>query len=144
MLGMHNTCIQRTQIDTKTTSANPVLQLQKAQWPKTHSRKERWHPLPSRLRRGMETITGIDLRPVKVFYNSSKPAQVQAHAYAQGDSIYLAPNQQHHLPHELGHIIQQAMGMVEPTMEIDGVAINDDPELEQHATDLGNLALNSY
>ncbi|MBB1486725.1 eCIS core domain-containing protein [Oceanospirillum sediminis] len=148
MLNKHSTCIQRVRIDTQTStavsSANSVIQLQRAHWPKSHTRKEQWHPLPSRLRRGMETITGIDLKPVKVFYNSSKPAQVKAHAYAQGDSIYLAPNQQHHLPHELGHIIQQAMGMVEPTMEIDGVAINDDPELEQQATDLGNLALNLY
>lgn len=140
-------CIQRIPVEHPVPSECPPsvpVPGPHTHWPEARIRKEQWHPLPSRLRRGMEALTGIDLSPVKVFYNSAKPAQVQAYAYAQGDSIYLAPNQQHHLPHELGHIIQQAMGMVEPTMEIDGVAINDDPELEQHATDLGNLALNLY
>ncbi|CAM3789181.1 hypothetical protein VA7868_00447 [Vibrio aerogenes CECT 7868] len=99
------------------------------------------YPLPSRLRRGMEKITGMNLQPVRVFYNSPKPAQVHAHAYAQGLDIYLAPGQVHHLPHELGHIIQQAKGMVQPTTQVNGVDVNDDPQLEGHATALGEAAV---
>ena len=69
-------------------------------------------PLPPKLRRGMEKITGINLSDVRVFYHSSKPAQVQAHAYAQGRNIYISSGQEHHLPHELGHIVQQAKGSI--------------------------------
>lgn len=97
-------------------------------------------PLPPKLRRGMEKITGINLSDVRVFYHSSKPAQVQAHAYAQGRNIYISSGQEHHLPHELGHIVQQAKGMVKPTVSINGVEINDEPWLEKHATELGILA----
>jgi hypothetical protein len=98
-------------------------------------------PLPACLRRGMEKISGLNLQRVRVHYNSRKPAQVQAHAYAQGEDIYLAPGQESHLPHELGHVVQQALDMVTPNTVVNGVAVNDDPELEQHATDLGEAAL---
>lgn len=98
--------------------------------------------LPPRLRRGMEKLTGLNLANVRVHYNSPKPALVQAHAYAQGRDIYLSPGQEKHLPHELGHIAQQALGMVQPTTEVNGVAVNDDPKLEQQATDWGEMAVN--
>ncbi|AQM69935.1 hypothetical protein Vca1114GL_03509 [Vibrio campbellii] len=98
-------------------------------------------PLPPKLRRGMERLTGINLSNVRVFYNSLKPGQVQAHAYAQGRNIYISSGQEQHLPHELGHVIQQAKGMVKPTVNINGVEINDDPWLEKHATELGLLAV---
>lgn len=101
----------------------------------------RTKPLPAQLRRGMERLTGVDLQKVRVHYNSHKPALVQAHAYAQGEDIYLAPGQEAHLPHELGHVVQQKLGMVEPTMEVNGVAVNDDPKLEAHATELGERAM---
>jgi len=102
---------------------------------------EKANALPTCLQRGMEKLTGVNLQNVKVHYNSGKPAQVQAHAYAQGQNIYLAPGQEHHLPHELGHIVQQALNMVQPTNTVNGVAINDDPKLEHHATELGNRAM---
>nr|WP_283102885.1 DUF4157 domain-containing protein [Shewanella abyssi] len=98
-------------------------------------------PLPASLRRGMEKISGVNLQRVRVHYNSRKPAQVQAHAYAQGEDIFLAPGQESHLPHELGHVVQQALDMVVPTTVVNGVAVNDDPRLEQHATELGESAL---
>lgn len=97
--------------------------------------------LPPRLKRGMEKLTGVNLANVQVHYNSPKPALVHAHAYAQGEHIYLAPTQESHLPHELGHIAQQALGMVKPTTEVNGVAVNDDPKLEQQATDWGEMAV---
>ncbi len=109
-------------------------------WP-VASRRLKGHALPPCLKQGMEWISGINLQRVRVHYNSPKPATVQAHAYAQGLDIYLATGQEEHLPHELGHIVQQQMGMVQPTAEVNGVAINDDPGLEQHATELGEQAL---
>jgi len=37
--------------------------------------------------------------------------------------------------------VQQMKGMVKPTKTVNGVAINDDPFLENHATELGERAL---
>ncbi|TDO96718.1 DUF4157 domain-containing protein [Marinomonas balearica] len=107
----------------------------------SHHSENHGVPLPYCLRIGMERLSGLPLSTVRVFYNASEPASVQAHAYAQGENIYLAPNQEHHLPHELGHIVQQMKGMVKPTKTVNGVAINDDPFLENHATELGERAL---
>ena len=98
-------------------------------------------PLPPRLKRGMEKLTGVSLEGVRVHYNSPNPAMVQAHAYAQGKDIFLAPDQEHHLPHELGRVAQQALGLVQATTEVNGIPINDDPNLEFQATQWGDLAL---
>ncbi len=79
---------------------------------------------------------------VKVHYNSHKPAQLQAHAYAQGTDIHLAPGQEQHLPHEAWHVVQQKQGRVQPTMQMKGkVNINDDKGLEKEADIMGQKAL---
>ena len=97
--------------------------------------------LPDNLKSGMENLSGMSLDSVKVHYNSSKPAAVQAHAFAQGTDIHLASGQEKHLPHELGHVVQQAQGKVKPTTSVGGVAVNDSPKLETQATQMGNHAL---
>lgn len=97
--------------------------------------------LPDKLKTGMENFTGHNLDHVNVHYNSSKPATVQAHAYAQGSDIHLGPGQTHHLPHELGHVIQQMEGRVKATASVNGVSINDNSRLENEATTLGQSAL---
>ncbi len=71
--------------------------------------------LPDKLKAGIEALSGMNLDHVRVHYNSAKPAQLNAHAYAQGADIHLAPGQQHHLPHEAWHVVQQAQGRVSPT-----------------------------
>ena len=78
---------------------------------------------------------------VKVHYNSSQPAQFMAHAFAQGGQIHLAPGQEHHLPHEAWHVVQQAQGRVRVTRQAKGIGINDDPELENEADVMGARAL---
>lgn len=79
---------------------------------------------------------------VKVHYNSSKPAQLKAHAYAQGNNIHLAPGQQRHLPHEAWHVVQQKQGRVKPTMQMKkGININDDAGLEKEADVMGAEAM---
>jgi len=91
----------------------------------------------------MESISGLSLNDVKVHRNSDKPAQLQAHAYAQGTDIHLGPGQEKHLPHELGHVVQQKQGRVKPTVQLKGkVNINDDPGLEKEADVLGAKAAN--
>lgn len=97
--------------------------------------------LPENLKSGMENLSGMSLDHVNVHYNSSKPAAVQAHAYAQGSDIHLASGQEKHLPHELGHVVQQAQGRVQATTSVGGMQVNDNPGLESEATLMGERAL---
>lgn len=97
--------------------------------------------LPDDLKNGMENSTGMDLDLVNVHYDSNKPAEFQSHAYAQGYDIYLASGQEQHLPHELGHVVQQMRGQVQPNSSVGGMAMNDDVGLESEATWMGDMAL---
>ena len=107
-------------------------------------KKENNTGLPDNLKSGMENLSGISLNDVKVHRNSNKPAQLQAHAYAQGTDIHLASGQEKHLPHEAWHVIQQKQGRVKPTMQMQGkVNVNDDTGLEKEADVMGAKALNN-
>ena len=68
--------------------------------------------LPDQLKLGIENLSGVRLDGVKIHYNSSVPAQLNAQAYTQGTDIHLGPGQQRHLPHEAWHVVQQAQGRV--------------------------------
>lgn len=96
--------------------------------------------LPDQLKSGIESLSGVSMDHVKVHYNSDKPAQLQAHAYAQGDEIHLGAGQERHLPHEAWHVVQQAQGRVRPTLQMKAGAVNDDPSLEQEADMMGHKA----
>lgn len=97
--------------------------------------------LPATLKTGIESLSGVSMDQVKVHYNSGKPAQLNAHAYAQGSEIHLAPGQEKHLPHEAWHVAQQAQGRVKPTVQMKtGVSINDDTGLEAEADIMGARA----
>lgn len=101
--------------------------------------------LPDNLKTGIENLSGYSMDDVKVHYNSPKPAQLQALAYAQGTDIHIAPGQQKHLPHEAWHVVQQKQGRVKPTLQMKAaVQINDDGRLEREADAMGNKALASY
>jgi hypothetical protein len=105
-------------------------------------KKENNTGLPDNLKTGMENLSGISLDDVKVHYNSDKPAQLQAHAYAQGSGIHLASRQEKHLPHELAHVVQQKEGRVKPTAQLKGkTPINDDVGLEREADIMGIQAM---
>tara|TARA_B110000240_G_scaffold156507_1_gene173929 strand:+ start:337 stop:2016 length:1680 start_codon:yes stop_codon:yes gene_type:complete len=107
----------------------------------TVQRQENNTGLPDNLKTGMENLTGHSMNDVKVHRNSDKPAQLNAHAYAQGTDIHLAPGQEKHLPHELGHVVQQKEGRVKPTKQLKGKTnINDDAGLEKEADILGQKA----
>jgi hypothetical protein len=94
--------------------------------------------LPDNLKQGIESLSGMSMDSVKVHFNSSKPAQLNAHAFAQGTDIHIAPGQEKHLPHEAWHVVQQAQGRVRPTMQMNGgVPINDSKELEREADVMG-------
>lgn len=101
--------------------------------------------LPDNLKAGVENLSGIDMSDVRVHYNSDKPAGVGALAYTQGTDIHVAPGQEKHLAHEAWHVVQQAQGRVQPTMQMKvGVNVNDDMSLEKEADVLGGKAVNLY
>lgn len=99
--------------------------------------------LPDNLKAGVENLSGYSMDDVKVHYNSSQPATVQALAYTQGTDIHVAPGQEQHLPHEAWHVAQQMAGRVEPTTEIGGMPVNDNVGLEHEADVMGAKA-NSF
>lgn len=96
--------------------------------------------LPTQLKSGIENLSGFSLDDVKVHRNSDKPAQLHAHAYAQGTDIHLGPGQERHLPHEAWHVVQQKEGRVKPTMQMKAFNINDDVGLEKEADVMGAKA----
>lgn len=105
-------------------------------------RKENNTGLPDQLKSGVENLSGFSMDDVKVHRNSGKPAQLQAHAYAQGNEIHLAPGQEKHLPHEAWHVVQQKQGRVRPTTQLKGnLNVNDDAGLENEADVMGAKAL---
>lgn len=97
--------------------------------------------MPDNLKAGIESLSGFDMSDVRVHRNSDKPAQLNAHAYAQGNNIHLGPGQEQHLPHEAWHVVQQRQGRVKPTMQMAGTQINDDVSLENEADVMGGEAL---
>jgi len=97
-------------------------------------------PLPDQLRSGIEQLSGLSMSDVTVNYDSAKPSQVGALAYAQGSDIHLGPNQEKHLPHEAWHVVQQKTKNVKPTNSINGIPINDSNTLEKEADRMGNKA----
>lgn len=100
--------------------------------------------LPEKLKTGIENLSGYTMDDVKVHYNSNKPKQIQAHAYAQGTDIHLATGQEKHLPHEAWHVIQQKQGRVKSTRQMKGnVHVNDNEGLEREADVMGEKALSS-
>lgn len=106
------------------------------------SKTENKTGLPDDLKSGVEELSGHSMDDVKVHYNSSKPAQMKAQAYAQGTDIHVGPGQEQHLPHEAWHIVQQKQGRVMPTMQMKGgLKINDDKGLEEEADKMGNRSL---
>jgi hypothetical protein len=98
--------------------------------------------MPDQLKTGIESLSGMSMDHVKVHYNSGRPSQINALAYAQGSDIHIGPGQEQHLPHEAWHVVQQAQGRVPATMQLkEDVSLNDDEHLEQEADRMGALAL---
>ena len=122
-------------------SARPTIVAQRAAADKLSTARVNRTGLPDRLKAGVEALSGMSLDDVRVHRNSSEPAQLQAHAFAQGSDIHLAPGQDHHLPHEAWHVVQQKQGRVRATRQLkSGVAINDDAGLEHEADVMGARA----
>jgi Domain of unknown function (DUF4157) len=110
----------------------------------TIQREENRTGMFDNLKAGVENLSGLDMSDVRVHYNSDKPAEVGALAYAQGIDIHVAPGQERHLPHEAWHVVQQKQRRVQPTIQIkDGISVNDDAGFEREADVMGRNALSS-
>jgi hypothetical protein len=128
----HEKALQLQAMADKHCAQQPVVQ-----------KKENRTGLPGPLKSGVEQLSGYSMDDVKVHYNSDKPAKLQAHAYAQGTDIHIAPGQEKHLPHEAWHVVQQKQNRVKPTLQLKGaVPVNDDAGLEKEADIMGTKALN--
>lgn len=89
--------------------------------------------IPTQMKLDFERRSGLSFDDVRVHYNSDKPAQLRAMAYTQGTQVYVGPGQERHLPHELGHVVQQKLGLVRPTARYGKVPINNSDHMEQMA-----------
>ncbi|MEM9681307.1 MAG: DUF4157 domain-containing protein [Bacteroidota bacterium] len=132
----------------KSPQAKQVAQLQamadnhSAQHQQPIQKKGNKTGLPDNLKTGIENLSGYSMDDVRVHYNSDKPAQLQAHAYAQGTDIHLASGQEKHLPHEAWHVVQQKQGRVKPSMQMKGeININNDADLEKEADLMGKKSM---
>lgn len=120
---------------------DPVLQARQDGAATAPAREPNKTGMPDALKSGIEALSGMDMSDVRVHRNSSQPAQLNALAFAQGNDVHLGPGQEQHLPHEAWHVVQQRQGRVAPTVQMAGVAVNDDAGLEQEADVMGAKAL---
>jgi hypothetical protein len=105
-------------------------------------KKSKPNKLPRILKKGMEDLSGLSMKDVKVHDNSDKPAQLPALAYAQGNEIHIDPEQKQHTLHEAWHVVQQKQGRVQPTAQKkNGNPVNDDAALENEADVMGEKAI---
>lgn len=96
----------------------------------------------------MENSFGTDFSGVNIHANSDKAPALNALAFTQGNDIHFAPGQynpdsqkgQELLGHELTHVVQQKQGRVQTTTQLKGAQINDSPELEKEADEMGEKA----
>lgn len=106
-------------------------------------KKEYKTGLPDNLKTGVENLSGFSMDDVRVHYNSNKPAQLNALAYAQGTDIHVAFGQEKHLPHEVWHVVQQKQGRVQPAVQMQGMNVNDNEGFGREADVMGLKALGS-
>lgn len=103
--------------------------------------------MPEVVQEKMESAFKADFSNVKI-HEGNKAESVGALAYTQGDEIHFAQGKykpdtqsgQELLGHELAHVVQQRQGRVQPTGDVNGVPLNDEPALEKEADRLGAKA----
>lgn len=96
-------------------------------------------PLAHAMRQKFERQFDLPMDDVRVHRGSDEPAKFDAGAYAYGSDIFIGPEQEELLEHEMTHVAQQKMGQVRPTGTEHGLAVNRSPTLE-HSADTGAVA----
>ncbi|MCG8475513.1 MAG: DUF4157 domain-containing protein [Cytophagales bacterium] len=95
-------------------------------------------------------VMNHDFSDVNIIQNSSEASRIGALAFTQGNDIHVAQGMfdpssstgQQLLGHELAHVVQQSKGLVKPTGEIGGYALNDSLHFEKEADSLGQRVAN--
>ncbi len=94
--------------------------------------------LPSKLKAGVENLSGLSLNDVKVHYNSDWSVQLNTRVFSQTTEIHLASGQEKRLPHEAWHVLQQKQGKAQHPLQIrEAIDINNDAGLEVEADIMG-------
>lgn len=114
-----------------------AIQMQEYQDKINGVKKKNTTGIPDNIKDGIEKLSGISLDDVTVHYNSPKPAEVGADAYAEGTDVYIGPGQEEHLPHELWHVIQQKQGKAKATKKVNGKNVDDRESMENEANTMG-------
>lgn len=117
---------------------NAMIQEWQKATPKVKAEDKNDTGLPDELKTSAEKMSGLSLSDVRVHFNSTEPAKQGALAYTQGSDIFVGPNEEKHLAHELAHVVQQKQGTVKPAIQ--GEAINNDAGLEQEADKMADEA----
>jgi hypothetical protein len=89
--------------------------------------------VPGHVRRALEARSGADLGATRIHRSSDLPAAFGARSFTFGTNVHLGPGADADLPHELGHVVQQARGGVRATTQEWGVPVNRDAALEAEA-----------
>ncbi|MCY1022994.1 DUF4157 domain-containing protein [Pyxidicoccus sp. MSG2] len=104
-------------------------------------------PLPERLQRVLEQLSGYDLSDVRVHADSPWPARLGARAFVLGSDIHLSSGAEDALEHEAWHVVQQKQGRVRATRTtgfdahpFGALALNDEESLEREADTMGCVA----
>lgn len=94
--------------------------------------------LNAAMRARFERHFGLPMDDVRIHRNSDRPAKFDAGAYTCGSDVFLKPEQEALLDHEMTHVAQQKMGQVRPTGMENGIPVNRSPVLE-HSADAGTV-----
>src|SRR5262245_57402328 len=103
--------------------------------------------LEPRVREQMESAFGADFSNICIREDSEADA-IGARAFTRGTDIHFAagryqpgtPEGKALIGHELAHVVQKAQGRVRASFQAQGLAINDEPSLEDEADHLGARA----
>ena len=98
-------------------------------------KKEHETGIPDHLKTGIENHSSYSMYDAKVLYNSDKPAQLQAHAFAQGTDIHLTSGSEKYLPYKA----QQKPGEVQLAVQKKG----DESSSEKETDVIGGKAMNT-
>ncbi|WP_020588531.1 DUF4157 domain-containing protein [Desulfobacter curvatus] len=112
-------------------------------------RRKKNQSLPKGLQENIENSFGQDFTTVNIQKNSQAAVDLNARAFAQGETVHFAPGEfssnskkgKNLIGHEFAHVVQQRSGVVKPTVMRTGLILNDDKELEREADIFGEKAV---
>lgn len=94
--------------------------------------------IPTQAKWDIEAKSRLSMDDVRVHYHSDMPAKLGALAYTQGTQVYIGTGQERYLRHELGHVVQQKLGLVRANARYNGgPALNTEETLERQADRIG-------